>query len=119
LISADGLIPPAAAIVIVLRGNAVAVEKLDPILLESGNTIVTAVRRALSLLVRMVSQVYDSESRMRLTRLVGEMRAPDRSAVAPNLLLQQVVFTMDLPHGRWVPSVQLPSCTPEATTCDQ
>jgi hypothetical protein len=71
----------------VLGGDVVAVEKLDPILLESGNTIVTAVRRALSLLVRMVSEGYDSEIRMRLTRL-GEMRAPDRSAVAPNLLLQ-------------------------------
>jgi hypothetical protein len=31
---------------------------------------------------------------------VGEMRAPDRSAVAPNLLLQQVVFTTDLPRGQ-------------------
>jgi hypothetical protein len=47
----------------------VAVKKLDRIPLESGNTIVTAVRRALSLLVRMVSEVYDSEFRMRLTRL--------------------------------------------------
>lgn len=77
----------------------VAIERLDRIQLESGNTVVAAVERALSLLVRMVSEVGDSELRMRLTRL-GAMRAPDRAAVAPNLLLQQVVFTMDLPRGQ-------------------
>lgn len=77
----------------------VAIGRLDGIQLESGNTVVAVVERALSLLVRMISEVDDSELRMRLIRL-GAMKAPDRAAVAPNLSLQQVVFTMDSPRGQ-------------------
>ena len=72
---------------------------LDGIQLEFGNTVVAAVDRALSLVVRMVSEVDDSELRMRLTRL-GAITAPDRDEVAPNLLLQQVVFIMDSVRGQ-------------------
>lgn len=91
--------PPAAAVLVVLGADVVAIGRLDCIQLEFGNTVVAAVERALSLLERMVSEVDDSELRMRLTRL-GAMEAPDRVAVAPNPLLQQVVFTMDSPCGQ-------------------
>ena len=70
----------------------VAIVRLDCIPLEFGNTVVAAVERELSLLVRKVSEVDDSELRMRLSRL-GAMETP--LTAAPNLLLQQVVFTMD------------------------
>lgn len=45
----------------------VAIERLDRIPLVSGNTEVTAVERALSLLVRVISEIDDSEFRMWLT----------------------------------------------------
>ena len=91
--------PPAATVLVVPGGDVVAIGRLDCIQLELGDTVVAAVERAVSLLVRMVSEVDDSELRMRLTRL-GAMKAPDRVAGAPNLLLQQVVFTMDSPRGQ-------------------
>ncbi len=91
--------PPAAAVLVVPEGDVVAIERLDCIQVELGNTVVAVVERTLSLLVMMVSKVDDSELRMRLTRL-GAMTAPDRVALAPNLLLQQVVFTMDSPRGQ-------------------
>ena len=71
----------------------VAIGRLDCIKLEFVDTVVATVERALLVLVRMVWEVDDSELRIWLTRL-GAMKAPSRVAVAPNLLLQQVVFTM-------------------------
>lgn len=91
--------PPAAAVLVVPGGDVVAIGRLDCIQVELGNTVVAVVERTLSLLVMMVSKVDDSELRMRLTRL-GAMTAPARVALAPNLLLQQVVFTMDSPRGQ-------------------
>ena len=71
-----------------------AIGRLVCIQLELGNTIVAVVERALSLLVRVISEADDSEVRMLLTTL------GDNVAVAPNLLSQQEDFTADSSHGQ-------------------
>jgi hypothetical protein len=91
--------PPVAAVLVVPGGDVTVIGRLDPIELEVGDSVVAAVERALLLLVRMVSEVDDSELRMRLTRLAA-MGAPDRNFVVPSLLSQQVVFTIDLLRGQ-------------------
>lgn len=90
---------PAAAVLVVPGGGVAAVGRLDCIEVEFRNTVVAVVERALLSLVVLVSKVDDSELRMRFTRL-GAITAAATVVLAPNLLLQQVLFTMDSPRGQ-------------------